>query len=45
MEKTKGLPALLYQIMVATVISLVESGELDQGRAVIWIDNHHVNLI
>ena len=45
METKKGLQALLYQVMLVTVMDLVEANEMDQGRAINWIDNHEVNLI
>jgi len=41
----KGIQFLLYQAMVATILALVEEGELDQGRAVNWIDVHTTNVV
>lgn len=41
----KGLNALLYQVMIATIFALVEEGEMDQGRAVNWIDEHSTNVV
>lgn len=45
MEAGKAFQALLYQTMVATVLALVEDGEMDEGRAVNWVDVHTTNIV
>lgn len=40
----KGLPALLRNVMIATVVTMTEEGEIDESRAVLWIESHAVKL-
>lgn len=41
----KGLPGLLHRVMISTVIMMAEEGEIDESRALLWLESHAVTLI
>lgn len=41
----KVLPGLLHRVMIGTVIAMSEEGEIDESRALLWLESHVVNLV
>lgn len=45
MDMDKGLPGLLHRVMLGTVMMMAEEGEIDESRALLWLESHAVKLV